>query len=639
MKFDFGGYATKNDLKCSDGRTIRHGAFKDMDGVTVPLVWQHRHDSIDNVLGQAVLEDRADGTYAYCTTNDTPAGRQAKQIVMHGDVNALSIFANHLKQTGDEVVHGVIREVSLVLAGANPGAKIDNLQFAHSDGTYEDIDDEAIIYFDDPIQLSLSHDDSDDEKGLEEEESKETKESEEDASEESESKDPEESDEDDPEEEDSIKHADDETVGDVFNTMSDEQKEAVYSIVGSLAGEGEPVENAKEIFESLNDKQKKAVYAVVGTLIEEGEIEHSDTEGEIMKFNVFESETDSGTTLTHDDMQVIFAEAQSSGNGSLRDACLAHGITNIEVLFPEVQAVNSVPETISRRMEWVAGVLSAVHKTPFSKVKSMAIDITADEARARGYVKGRQKVEEVIEALRREISPQTIYKLQKLDRDDIIDITDFDVVAWIKAEMRVMLDEEIARAILIGDGRTPLSNDKIKEANVQPVWTDNETYTTHISVDGSLTGSARAKAFIEAAIRGRKYYKGSGAPVLYVGQDLLTEMRLIRDADGYRLYKNDQELADELRVSKIVEIELFDGQKRTDAKTSETFELGGLIVNLADYNVGATRGGEVTLFDDFDLNFNKYEYLIETRISGALIRPLSALAIEFTATADSGDGE
>lgn len=639
MKFDFGGYATKNDLKCSDGRTIRSGAFKDMDGAKVPLVWQHRHDGIDNVLGHAILENREDGVYAYCVTNDTPAGKRAKEIVLHGDVAALSIFANHLRQNGSDVIHGVIREVSLVLAGANPGAKIDNLQFAHSDGTFEDIEDEAIVYFDDPISLILSHEDSDEDEDEEDDTSSEEAEESEDESDDSGEEDESESETDETEdeeadEEDEIKHAD-MTVEEIFNTMSEEQRNAVFSIIGEMAGEGEAVPDAEKQFNSLNDAQKNAVYAVIGSMSDTA-AEHSDQEGEIMKFNVFDAENETSEFLSHDDMVAIFDEARKSGSGSLKDACLAHGITSIETLFPEAQAVNSTPETISRRMEWVAGVLASCHKSPFSKVKSMAIDITADEARARGYVRGTQKVEEVIEALGRETPPQTIYKLQKLDRDDVIDITDFDVVAWIKAEMRVMLDEEIARAILIGDGRGALAPDKIKEANVRPIWTDNETYTTHVKVDGSLTGSARAKAFIEACIRARKFYKGSGAPKLYVGQDLLTEMRLIRDNDGYRLYKNDQELADELRVSGIVEIELFDNNTReVDGKE---LELGGIIVNLADYNIGATRGGEVTMFDDFDLNFNKYEYLLETRISGALIRPLSAIAIEFgEITSDDSD--
>ena len=616
MKFDFGGYATKNDLRCSDGRIIRSGAFADNDGTTVPLVWQHRHDSPDNVLGHAVLESRDDGVYAYCSTNDTPAGQQAKKIVMHGDVCALSIFANKLRQNGSDVIHGNIREVSLVLAGANPGALIDNLQFAHGD-SIDIIDDEADIYCDSPIEIEHSA-------GTIGTSSVPAKPAIDDISISQDS------------EELSHEDSSDKTVGEVFESIPEEKLDAVYSIIGAVAGAGEPTDDAEEIFNSLTEEQKTAVYAVIGTMAEDEEadeeeeteeVEHSYTEGEDMKYNVFDGNDVAGDerVLTHDEISAIFNEAKSGR--SLKDVVLEHGITDIEVLFPEVQTVTAQPELISRDMEWVAGVLSSCRKTPFSRVKSTAANITADEARARGYIKGKKKVEEQISALKRTTDPQTIYKLQKLDRDDIIDITDFDVVAWIKQEMRVMLNEEIARAILIGDGRSSESNDKIQPSHVRPIWGDNTVYAVHKIVDSSLEGSARAKAFIEAAIRGRKEYKGSGSPTLYVGIDLLTEMRLIRDQIGHRLYKNDQELADELRVSKIVPIEIFDGKTRE--VNGSTRELGGIIVNLIDYNIGANKGGEVTLFDDFDLNYNKEEYLIETRISGALIRPKSALVLEF----------
>lgn len=611
-KYDFGGYATKNDLTCADGRVIRSGAFADNDGATVPLVWQHRHDSPDNVLGHALLENREDGVYAYCSTNDTPAGQQARKIVEHGDVCALSIFANRLKQRGSDVIHGNIREVSLVLAGANPGALIDNLQFAHGDG-FEIIDDEADVYCDSPIE---HFEDPEDSQKLSSVSPK-------------------------PSIDDVIEHADGEeapaepapgkeiTPKEAFESIPEEKLDAVYSIIGAAAGEGEPTDDAEEVFNSLTDDQKDAVYQIVGSMDEgsEDEAEHSALEGEDMtKKNVFEDAgLEESPSLSHDEIKAIFAEAEAGR--SLRDVVLAHGITDIEVLFPEVQTVTATPELISRDMEWVAGVLASTHKTPFSRIKSTAANITADEARARGYIKGKQKQEEQIAALKRTTDPQTVYKLQKLDRDDIIDITDFDVVAWIKQEMRVMLNEEIARAILVGDGRSALSNDKIKPDRIRPIWGDNDVYVTYATLDPSLTGSAKAKAFIEAAIRNRKYYKGSGSPTLYVGIDLLTEMRLIRDDLGYRLYKNDQELADELRVSKIVPIEILDGLKRT--VNGNEHEFGGLIVNLIDYNVGANKGGEVTLFDDFDLNYNKEEYLIETRISGALTKPKAAIAIEF----------
>ena len=606
-KFDFSGYVTKNDLRCSDGRVIRHGAFKDCDGMKVPLVWQHQHNSPENVLGHVMLENRDDGVYGYATCNDTPNGEQAKALVQHGDIASFSIYANKLKQQGSDVVHGVIREVSLVLSGANPGAKIDNLAFAHGDGSYETVEDEAIIYTD----SALFHaDDSVDDGG------------------------------------------DDETVEDVFNTLSEKQKNVVYAIIGAaLEGQGgeggsvqhadteedNPDETVEDVFNTLSEKQKNVVYAIIGAALEGqgGEAAHYDYEGDFMKYNVFDAASNEDTVLTHSDMENIIGIAKR--NGSLKEAALdylndddealAHGITDIDILFPEAQMLGGEkPGFVQRRMEWVGQVMGAVHKSPFARVKSNAANITMEEARARGYIKGNQKLEEQFTLLKRTTDPQTIYKLQKLDRDDIIDITDFDVVAWMKGEMRMMLDEEIARAILFGDGRSAASNDKISEDHIRPVWTDDEVYAEHTV----LASSTSTTDVIDAIIRAKKGYKGSGRPVMYIGTDLLTEMRLLKDGDGYRRYKNDQELADDLRVSKIVEVELMDGMTRTVNGVTRT--LGCIIVNLADYNVGANKGGEVTLFDDFDLNFNKYEYLIETRCSGALYQPKSALVIEFATT-------
>lgn len=584
-KFDFGGYATKNDLRCSDGRVIRRGAFKDCDGMTVPLVWQHQHNSPENVLGHALLENRDDGVYAYGTFNDSIAGENARELVSHGDIVSLSIYANQLKQSGSDVLHGAIREVSLVLSGANPGALIDNLGFAHSDGSYEEIDDEAIIYTGESLQLQHSN----------------------------------------------------ETSGKVVPEPMGvpEANKLMHEDVGSEPENAE--ETVQDVFDSLNPTQQEVVYSIIGAALsgdieddddeDDEEAEHSDLydlEGYEMSRNVFDNvDGEESAFLTHSDMEEIFADAKR--NGSLKDAVLEHGITDIEVLFPDAQAINNQPALITRPMEWVGQVLAATRKSPFSKVKTIAADITAEEARAKGYVKGNQKVEEVISALKRVTDPTTIYKLQKLDRDDIVDITDFDVVAWIKQEMRTMLNEELARAILVGDGRSATSQDKIKEDHIRPVWTDDDLYTTKVTVDDSLTGDARAKAFIDAVIRSRKEYKGSGAPTMYIGTDLLTDMRLMRNQIGERLYKNDQELADELRVSKIVEIELLDGLEKDGNK------FGAIVVNLNDYNVGATRGGEVTMFDDFDLDFNKYEYLIETRCSGALILPKAAIAVNFGA--------
>lgn len=600
-KFDFGGYATKNDLRCSDGRVIRHGAFKDCDGLTVPLVWQHQHNSPENVLGHALLENRDDGVYAYGTFNDSAAGETARELVSHGDIVSLSIYANQLKQSGMDVLHGAIREVSLVLSGANPGALIDNLGFSHSDGSFETIDDEAIIYSGEHLLLEHSEDGTD-----EETETGNDDDSVDDAEEES-------------VDNDELQHAETgKTVGDVFNSMSDEQKEVVYAIIGTLMAPDDDLDDVDE----LDDNVKHWSY--------------DNEEGTLMHRNVFDTtDGDESAVLTHDEMSAIFADAKKMG--SLKEAVLEHGITSIESLFPEAQTVGNQPALLSRPMEWVDKVLSATRKSPFSKVKTMYADITADQARAKGYDKGTKKIEEVISALHRVTPPATIYKLQKLDRDDVLDITDFDVVSWIKQEMRVMLNEELARAILVGDGRTPGASDKIPEENIKPVWTDNEVYTTHVVVDETLTGEARAKAFIDAVIRSRKAYKGSGAPTLYIGTDLLTDLRLMRNQLGERLYKNDQELSDELRVSNIVEIELLDGLTRSTE--AGTFTFGSLIVNLNDYNLGATKGGEVTLFDDFDLNFNKYEYLIETRCSGALILPKSAVAVEFGAVESGSNTE
>lgn len=582
MKYDFSGYATRNDLQCSDGRVIRRDAFKDNDGKTVPLVWQHMHDSPDNILGHAQLENRNDGVYAYCTFNSTPYGQQAKELVKHGDITSLSIYANQLRQHGNDVLHGAIREVSLVLAGANPGAMIDNIGFAHSDGSIDDLEDEAIVYT--GLNFELYH--ADDAK----EENK-------------------------PDAKSDDEGADDdgETVEDVFNTLSEKQKNVVYAIIGS-ALEGKGGESSKTA--STADDEEMAQSAMEGT---------------DMKHNVFDnSADDTAQVLSHSEMAAIISDAKQIG--SLKTAALQHGITDIDILFPEAKAVNQTPYLISREMAWVDSVLSAVHKSPFSRIKSTAANITADEARAKGYIKGNKKVEEVITALKRTTTPQTVYKLQKLDRDDIIDITDFDVVAFLKAEMRTMLNEELARAILIGDGRLASSNDKIKEDNIRPIWSDDETYAVHTLIDDSdMERNERASAFIDACIRARKNYKGSGSPVMYIGSDLLTDMRLLRNSIGERLFKTDQELADELRVSRIQEIELLDEQTRN--VDGNTREYGAIIVNLTDYTMGADKGGEVSLFDDFDLDYNKYEYLIETRCSGALTRPMSALVIEFGAEA------
>ena len=759
MTYDFSGYATRHGIRCSDGRTIMPDAFKECDGQIVPLVWQHVHDSPDNVLGHAELENRPDGVYAYCSLNNTPSAENAAELVKHGDICALSIYANRLQQVGQNVMHGVIREVSLVLAGANPGATIDNLAFAHSDGTTEIVETEACIYYVDESS-ALEHEDKDPKDGEAEENGSEA------------SKDSEEltigeiidtmtdvqkqamyaiigsitGD-----DEASVEHADkadDETedeeksqskkedtgksevdasnveevldtldedqakalqeimkavksgqsptkdIADVFDTYTKKQKDAVYYLAGALmksendkkseSDEGEKLSHADEeastdeetigaildtlddtqkaavseildaigdgtqkvseetanTFKTLSKKQQDAVYALVGIALEadeeepedqndqKEEVEHSDNEGETMKYNVFDAENNE-QELKHADIQAVFDDAPRVG--SLKEAALQHGITDIEVLFPEAQAVNKEPYMLARRMEWVGTVLGGVHKSPFARIKSYAANLTEDQARAKGYVKGRKKIEEQITALRRVTTPQTVYKLQKLDRDDIIDITDFDVVAFMKSEMRMMLDEELARAILVGDGRLMSDPEKILPDHIRPVWSDDEMYTIHQVI--AAADATDYTKMIDAVVRARKGYKGSGNPVMFIGPDLLTEMRLLKDNDNKFRYESDEALAQAMRVSKIEEVELFDELVRT--VSGKDRKLVAIILNLADYTLGANKGGEVSMFEDFDIDFNKMAYLIETRVSGALTMPKSAIAVEIQTTTDS----
>ena len=612
-EYDFSGWATRTNLLCSDGRTIRRGAFSGQDGARVPLVWNHNYTSPDNVLGHADLVEREDGMYAYCTFNDSEAAESARTGVQHGDITNLSIYANHLKQMGNDVVGGKIREVSLVLAGANPGAFIDNVSFAHGDG-YDELEDEAVIYTDE--NLSLYH--SDDKK---KKKPVDDSEDEEDSKEESE----------DSEEESKEEDKD----------MTDDEKKKLQHADGEDGGE-----TVEEVFNTLSEKQKNAVYAIIGAALDDegGEAEHSDfdEEGESMKHNVFDTEMeDEGMTLSHDDMQTILDDAKRVG--SLKESFLAHaddyGIKDIDWLFPEARNLNTPPDWIKRETDWVQGVLNGVHKTPFSRIKSMFADIREDEARARGYIKGRRKKEEVFSLLKRTTDPQTIYKKQKLDRDDIIDITDFDVVAWIKAEMRMMLDEEIARAILVGDGRLASSDDKIQEAHVRSILNDDELYSIHKNIEFTAAEQAdadydqiKAKKIINLVIKARKDYKGSGNPTLYTTEDFVTDCLLLEDGIGHKLYKTEEELRTALRVSKIVTVPVLENVTREDGQGVE-HSLIGIIVNLSDYNVGADKGGAISMFDDFDIDYNQYKYLIETRISGALIKPFSALVIEMTEAA------
>ena len=563
-EFDFSGWATRANLKCSDGRTIMKDAFKHNDGQTVPLVWNHEHNAPEYVLGHALLENREEGVYARCKFNDTESGNTAKLLVQHGDVKALSIYANQLKQNMSNVIHGNIREVSLVLAGANPGAYIESV-IKHG----EESDEEAVIYTGE--SLTLHH------AGI--------------RNEKTEVKD----------EEENTKVADEKTVGDVLDTLTEEQKTMVYALVAKAL---------EEIGETDNEEDE-----------------------EDMKHNVFENDTQENT-LSHDAMEAIINDGKRYG--SLKESFLAHagdyGIDNIDYLFPEAKSLNNPPEFIQREMGWVQKVMSGTHHTPFSRIKSVFADITEDDARAKGYIKGNLKREEVFSLLKRTTTPTTIYKKQKLDRDDVIDITDFDVVAWLKSEMRTMLDEEIARAILVGDGRLASSDDKINEQNIRPIWTDADLYTVKhkITVSSTATDTDKAKAFIKAAIKSRKDYKGSGTPTLFTTEDVVTDCLLIEDGVGRRIYNSVADLATTLRVKEIVTVEVMENLSRTDSKNG-TLNLMGIIVNLADYNVGADKGGAVNMFDDFDIDYNQQKYLIETRCSGALIKPYSAIALELSA--------
>lgn len=589
-KYDFSGWATRNDITCADGLTIRQDAFKDCDGTSVPLVYMHDHKDPENVLGHAMLENREEGVYCYGSFNDTEKGQMAKALVSHGDITSLSIFANQLAKRGSDVLHGVIREVSLVLAGANPGATIDFPVLQHSDGSYEDVETEAIISYRQPIAMSdeLAHFLDEDEDDLYH-------------------SDDEEDDEDDEDD-------DDPEVQDIINSMDDDQKEVLDGMMKMAYAQG-----LQDAAGGAEEDSEEAAQSYV----DEGE--------KIMHKNIFEGEME---TLQHgmdsETASAILADAKTSG--SLKNASLSHGITDIDWLFPEAKTASATPEWIKRDTGWVSGVLSGVHHTPYSRIKSMFADIREDEARAKGYIKDEYKKEEVFSLLKRQTVPQTIYKKQKLDRDDIIDITDFDVVAWIKAEMRMMLDEEIARAIMVGDGRLASSDEKINEQNVRPIWKDDDLYSVKVKVTyaAGADDNAKAQANIKALIKNRKLYKGSGNPKFYTTEDVLADMLLITDTTGRFIYESTQALANKIRVSEIVTVPVFDNLTRVAVTQSgsETRQLLGIMVNLQDYNVGADKGGAVNMFDDFDIDYNKETYLIETRISGALTVPFSALVLE-----------
>ena len=559
MKYDFSGWATKNNLKCSDGRTILRDAFKHNDGQTVPLVWNHQHNDPLNVLGHALLENRESGVYAYCKFNETEAGKNAKMLVEHGDVTALSIYANQLKQKGGNVEHGVIREVSLVLAGANPGAFIDSI-LRHGESS----DEEGVIYTGEQIELAHAEEKKEEEK-----------------------------------------------------EVADNKERTVQDVV-----------------DSMTEEQRNVMYALIGQALEGADVKHSDENengGEDeMKHNVFEHENNQGANsneLTHAEMEVILRDAKRYG--SLKESCLQHGIEHIDepgYLFPEFKNLNREPDFVGRDMGWVGKVMSGVHRTPFSRIKSLQADIREEDARALGYMKGNLKKEEVFTLLKRTTDPQTVYKKQKLHRDDVLDITDFDVVAFVKKEMRMMLEEEIARAILVGDGRLPDSDDKIMDTHIRSIANEEALYAIHhnVKVEDKSDVEAKAKAMIRESLRARKDYKGSGEPTMFLSEDMLVEMLLLEDANGRVIYDSVAKLATAMRVKEIVTVPVMEGAQNL-AKTKNVL---GIIVNLRDYNVGADKGGQVSMFEDFDIDYNAQKYLIETRCSGALIKPFSAIVLE-----------
>ena len=563
--YDFAGWATRNNVKCSDGRVIMQNAFQGNNGAIVPLVWNHQHDNPDCVLGQALLENRPEGVYAYCRFNGTESGNTAKELVEHGDVSSLSIFANQLKEQGSNVLHGNIREVSLVLADANPKAYIEDV-FAHSDDEEED---GIRIYMGEPL-TSLSHSDTQTESA--EKQPDDTKD-------------------------------DDETVGDVFNSLTEKQKKVFYFMLAKAMNEGK-ADGEDDENKDANNKEEKTV----------------------MKHNVFDQTTDetNGGTLSHDAMNAIIKDTKRFG--TMKESYLQHadeyGIENIEYLFPEAHNLNETPEFIKRDTGWVSNVMSGVHHSPFSRIKSMFANITEDQARAKGYIKGNLKKDEVFSLLKRTTTPTTVYKKQKIDKDDWDDITDFNVVSWLKTEMRMMLDEELARAYLLGDGRSTSDDDKINEQNIRPVAKDEALFTIQkaVNITSNATDDDKAKAFIKAVIRSRKEYKGSGNPTLYTTEDMLTTCLLLTDTTGRDIYEDVNQLCKKLRVKEIVTVPVMEGVKAKDGN-----DMLAILVNMNDYNVGADKGGSVNMFDDFDIDYNQQKFLMETRCSGALTKPYSAI--------------
>lgn len=585
MKFDFSGWATKNDLTCSDGRTIKHNAFKENDGQRVPLVWQHGHNAVDNVLGHALLENRNEGVYAYCAFNDTPGAENAKELVKHGDVKALSIYANRLDQRGADVIHGNIVEVSMVLSGANPGALIDNVALEHSDGSWTESEDEAVIY----SGLTLSHDSGE-------------------TTEDTESMD-----------EDEVYDEDDLTVADVLETLDDDQRLAVAALIEEISGgvdtEDEDFDEDEEFDEDYDEDYDE-------------DAEHGDSGGDtLMHSNIFEGDARNhmGPHLSHADEEQIFAEARQPGM-TLRTAVLAHaqdyGIKNPELLFPDATNLDPEPQRIMRENSWVSKVLQGAKHSPFSRVKTQWSNLTADDLRAKGYVKASRKKDVVYEVANRKTEPTTVYNKTKIDRDDVLDITTFNVVAWMQQNLRLALEEELARAVLIGDGREVSNPDKIKESNIRPIWKDDELFSHKVLVDKD----AKTEDVIDIVRRSRKFYKGSGMPVLFTTNAFVCDMLEIKDINKRYIYETKQAVANALNVSDVIEVEVMEGAKREVG--GKTQNLLGIIVNMQDYTLGADKGGETSFFEQFDIDFNQQKYLLEARCSGSLTKYKSAIVIE-----------
>ena len=646
MDYDFGGWATRNNIECSDGRVIMKDAFKQNDGQKVPLVWNHQHDDPNEVLGHALLENREEGVYAYCKFNDTDSGRQAKALVVNGDVDKLSIYANKLKSQMNNVVHGCIREVSLVLAGANPGAFIDSV-ITHSDESGDE--EEAVIYTDEDLEIITDKNEVSEESKAQEENPEnnknESEKSESENSEKDSSSNNEESSQEESESNDEVEHSDKSMdVEDVFADLKDDDKNVIYSLIGEVEKTGKVNANNEKfvkVFEGLTDEQQEMVYALVGKAADEYDNKNKNNkegEKEIMKHNVFEKD-EKNDTLVHSEI-VADALADAKKYGSMRESFLEHAaannIQNVDYLFPEAKELNTPPVVIKDNEEWVNVIMNSVRRSPFSRVKTTFAKMDETTARAKGYIKGKMKADIALSLLKRVTTPTTVYIKNTMDRDDVIDITDFDVVTWLKGEMRGQLNKELALAMLLGDGRNVSDDNKINEQNIRPIVSDDNLYTIKYEIksgrDYKNTGNSASdndslyKGIIRGAIKSRKEYKGSGKPTFFTTEDILTDLLLIEDQNGRVIYDSIEKLATAMRVSKIVTVPEM--ESRTD--------IYGIIVNFNDYTAGADKGGHVGMFDDFDIDYNQMKYLMETRMSGALTVPYSAIVLKKESTVTPG---